>query len=475
MLPEPSYYQAATQMTGRISTLYGLPMIHSFIHSWYGQLRGYDRRAIRLRVQANQTLPPDVLEEYSRRQFQKRVMDAIERFPDYAAKVEEFRGSLPKGRQRIHPEELPVWSRRDQLQLFDKATRAPIEPSYTYSTCGSTGVPVRFYATRKGYEWKTAVSNRGYSWAGAEEGKKSVYIWGAPLKGPGITAAVKQLAGKSLHRRIYFDAFHRFGEEAKKKCCALINRSRPAAIVGYTGYLVDLARFAREHPARLKWKAKTLVIAAEGLQPGQKELLEATLAEEVFLAYGSREFMLIGMECPHHSGYHLMTDSVRVESVTDEGYAVEAGQRGRLLITDLRNAATPFIRYEIGDYGVLESDEDLCPCGLPFPLLRSVEGRLQDMVYTSDGNKISALFITHVIRQFEWIEGYQVVQDGVDKLHMKLLTQVELTAERTQPVTAMLRKRLGADMEVSYERVAELARRPSGKVALVERTLDPSI
>jgi phenylacetate-coenzyme A ligase PaaK-like adenylate-forming protein len=107
--------------------------------------------------------------------------------------------------------------------------------------------------------------------------------------------------------------------------------------------------------------------------------------------------------------------------------------------------------------------------------MRSVEGRLQDMVFTTDGDKISALFITHVIRQFEWIEGYQVVQDGVDKLHMKLLTQVELSAERTQPVTVMLRKRLGADMEVSYERVAELARRPSGKVALVERTLDPSV
>jgi phenylacetate-CoA ligase len=442
-------------------------MIHSFIHSWYGQLRGYHRRAIRLRVLANQQLPPDVLAEYSRRRFQKRVMDAIERFPAYAAKVGDFRGSLPADSRKIHPEELPVWTRQDQTKLFDKSTRAPVKDSYTYSTCGSTGVPVRFYATRESYEWKTAVSNRGYSWAGAEEGKKSVYIWGAPLKGPGIAASVKEIAGRFLHRRVYFDAFRKFGADAKKTCCSLINRSRPEAIVGYTGYLVDLARYARENPTRLKWKAKTLVIAAEGLQPGQKELLEAVLADEVFLAYGSREFMLIGMECPLHDGYHLMTDSVHVESVDDHGYPAEAGQRGRLLITDLRNAASPFIRYEIGDYGVLESPDDLCSCGLPFPLLRSVEGRLQDMVFTAGGDKISALFITHVIRQFDWIEGYQVVQDGVTKLHMKLLTRVEPSAERTQPVTAMLRKRLGSEMEVTYERVAELTRKPSGKVALV--------
>jgi phenylacetate-CoA ligase len=442
-------------------------MIKSFFNSWYGQLRGYNRRAIRLRVLENQELPPDVLEQYARRHFQKRVMDAIESFPAYAAKVEEHRGSLPANRNAIHAEELPVWLRKDQMQLFETTTQAPVESSYAYSTCGSTGVPVHFYATREGYEWKMAVSNRGYSWAGAEEGKKSVYIWGTPLKGPGFAAAIKQRAGSMLHRRVYFDAFRRFGTEAKNKCCTLINRSKPDAIVGYTGYLVDLARYAREHPGRLKWKAKTLVIAAEGLQPGQKELLEETLTNEVFLAYGSREFMLIGMECPLHKGYHLMTDSVLIESVNDEGYPVDAGQRGRLLVTDLRNAATPFIRYEIGDYGVLESINEMCSCGLPFPFLRSVDGRLQDMVYTTDGNKISALFVTYVIRQFEWIEGYQIFQDSKEKIQMKLLTQVELTTERTRPVTAMLQKRLGADMEVSYEHVDELTKRPSGKIALV--------
>ena len=448
-------------------TFFGLPMIKSFINSWYGQLRGYNRRAIRLRVHANQQLAPDVLREYTLRHFQKQVMDAIERFPEYAAKVEEYRGSLPANRNEIHAEELPVWSRSDQIQLFEKMTQAPVKSSYTYSTCGSTGVPVRFYATRTGFEWKMAVSNRGYSWAGAEEGKKAVYIWGAPLSGSGVIAAVKQCVRSRLYRRVNFDAFQQFGMEAKKECCALIDRSKPASIVGYTGYLVDLARYARDNSKQLKWKAKTLVIAAEGLQPGQKELLEETLADEVFLAYGSREFMLIGMECPLHDGYHLMTDSVLLESVNDDGYSVDAGQRGRLLITDLRNAAAPFIRYEIGDYGVLESSDDICSCGLPFPLLRSVDGRLQDMVFTTDGNKISALLVTYVIRQFEWIEGYQIVQDSIDTLHMKLLTQVELNEERTKPVTAMLRKRLGADMKVSYERVKELAKGPTGKVALV--------
>jgi hypothetical protein len=44
---------------------------------------------------------------------------------------------------------------------------------------------------------------------------------------------------------------------------------------------------------------------------------------------------------------------------------------------------------------------------------------------------------------------------------------VELNEERTRPVTAMLRKKLGEDMKVTCERVEVLARGSSGKVALV--------
>jgi phenylacetate-CoA ligase len=214
-----------------------------------------------------------------------------------------------------------------------------------------------------------------------------------------------------------------------------------------------------------------MVSAAEGLQPGQRELLQENLVDEVFLSYGSREFMSVGMECSKHIGSHVNSDNVVVEVVDDAGAPVAPGTEGRIVITDLHNAAAPFIRYEIGDVGVMGSDEP-CACGKPFPVLRSVDGRLQDVVHTPSG-PVSGLYITYTMRQFDdWIEGYQIVQDTKQRVLVRLLTRQAFTPERLAPVTALLREGLGAGMEIDYERVPELTRRRTGKVALVISSIE---
>jgi phenylacetate-CoA ligase len=178
--------------------------------------------------------------------------------------------------------------------------------------------------------------------------------------------------------------------------------------------------------------------------------------------------MSIGMECEKHDGYHLHTDNLAVEVVDDAGQSVPPGSNGRIVITDFRNAATPFIRYEIGDLGVMAPD-DACACGRPFPRLARVDGRVQDMVYTPRG-PLTGLYVTYTMRQFDWIDGYQVVQNSRSKILIRLLTGESLTAERLAPVTAMLREKLG-DMTIDYERVDSLSRKASGKVELIISTV----
>jgi phenylacetate-CoA ligase len=275
---------------------------------------------------------------------------------------------------------------------------------------------------------------------------------------------VKRAVHVALQRRTYFDVSHEFTDVDRAACCRMINRLMPHAIVGYTGMLVDLARYAREEQS-LTWKAFTLISTAEVLQCGQRELLQAQLAHEVFDSYGSREFMNIGTECPSHSGYHLQADNLWVEVVDEAGYPVPPGTEGRVVITDFHNAASPFVRYEVGDRGVMAPPAEFCGCGRPFPLLRRVEGRNQDMIYTRRG-RISALSIEDVLEKYEWVEGYQMVQPSRERLIVRVLTRTELTPERVAPVKASLRERLG-DTIIEFERVGELSRRANGKVDLV--------
>ncbi|HXV14000.1 MAG TPA: hypothetical protein VEC56_07325 [Candidatus Krumholzibacteria bacterium] len=437
----------------------------------YGDARGYRRRAIRRRVGANQRLSYDELTGLGEREFLGHVYRSIARFPYYAERVKAHRGSIPKPGEPLRPEELPVWTRHDQREFFAQQER-PADSMFAHQTSGSTSLPIRFHITRESWEWRNAIVDRAYAWAHAEEGRKSLYVWAADQKRPDFKQRVKHGVHMALQRRVQFDAFQQFGDAEREACVRLINRFRPHAIVGYTGQLVDIARYVRDHPGLLTWKAKTLVNAAEGLQPGQRELLQRYLVEEVFLSYGCREFMSIGMECDRHVGYHLNTDNLLVEVVGDDGMRVTPGQEGRIVVTDFHNGATPFIRYEIGDIGIMAPTDERCACGKPFPLLKSVDGRLQDVIQTSNG-PISALYITYTMRQFDdWIEGYQVVQDTKDRVKVRLLTKSELTPERLGPVEALLRKKLGPSMTIEFERARELTRRRSGKVALVISSIE---
>ncbi len=440
--------------------------MYKVLSKLYGQLRGYGRWGICRQVWNAALMSPEAIDEMQAELFQKRVHDAIKRFPLYADKVKEFRGSLPKSGEHIDICELPIWTRDDQNRLFDSLSGSPIENSFMHATGGSTGTPTRFYVTRESYEWRTAVSNYGYFLAGADEGQKSFYVWGTPIKNPTVLKRVKSGVHHWLQRRTYFDSFN-FDDERKKICCHKINRIKPYSIVGYTGNLVELARFVRDNPGILKWKSRTLITAAEGLLPGQRELLEQYLADEVFRSYGSREFMMIGMECWQHNGYHLLGTNLYTEVVDDYGMPLPPGEQGRIVVTDLRNAANPFIRYEIGDLGVMDYSGDRCPCKLPFVRLRDVVGRIQEVIVRADGEKLTALFIPHLMKEFTWIDGYQIVQNSPGDITVNIISDCELNDQMVIPIQNALCEKLGRDMRIGFARVDRLQKSKSGKTPIV--------
>lgn len=438
----------------------------TLISALYGQARGYRRLSIRREVAANEQLPRAILAVRSDRLLREHVHRCIRRFPAYADRVKAHRGSLPREGEPLRLAELPIWTRHDQIEFFGAQER-PSDSHYVHESGGSTGIVVRFHITRESYEWRTAIMDRVYGWAGAEEGARSLHIWGT-TKAASRVHGYKVLVHRALQRRTYFNTLREFTDQERAACCDAINRNRPRAIVGYTGMLVDIARYAREHQA-LTWKASTLISTAETLQCGQRELLQAQLAHDVFDSYGSREFMNIGSECSLHAGYHINADNLRVEVVDPYGNPVDPGVEGRIVVTDFRNAATPFVRYEVGDMGVMAPPGETCRCGRPLPLLRRVEGRTQDVIYTRRG-MVSALNIQDVLEHFDWIEGYQLIQPAREEIIIKLLARVELTEERLLPLRSRLRSQLG-DLTVRIERVDELTRRPNGKIEMVTSSI----
>lgn len=434
----------------------------TLISTLYGQARGYRRLDIRRRVFANEKLSAATLSRLGEEEFQHHVHRSLTRFPFYAERVKAHRGSLPRPGERVRPEELPVWTREVQREFFAQQER-PADALYTRQSSGSTSTPVAYYATRESYEWRTSIMDRVYTWARAEEGVRSVHVWGSdtiPIQG---FHRIKRRVHLVLQRRYFFNAFQEFDDTELVACCNLINRIRPHAIVGYTGLLADIARFARDHKT-LHWKARTVVTTAEGLLPGQRELIEQTLGREVFNSYGSREVMNIATECEKHRGMHMATDNLRVEVVDQRGIPVPPGTEGRVVVTDLHNAASPMIRYEVGDIGVMWPEEP-CACGRPFPRLASVVGRMQEVIQTP-GGPVTMIWFGILLKDYPWVDGFQVVQTQPDQLTLRLLTRSELTPELITPLSTALLQRVG-NMRLHFERVDALTRRPNGKAQLL--------
>lgn len=432
---------------------------YGWLRDVWGSFRGYNRRSIRRSVALASGCTADELNARTLELRQIALSTALARFPRYAERVRECTGTDEI--KRLAFEDLPVLNKTDIMWMLDDPDRKTDEHVIMHATGGSTGQPFRFAMTRASYEWRTAVSDRGYSWAGAEEGRQSFYVWGTSISPSGWRQGMKRYVHHWLQNRRYFDSFH-FDDEQKAACCNQINRFRPHALVGYAGNLIELARYVECHPGVLRWRARTGVTAAEGLRPGMRELIEEHLVDEVFMSYGSREFMLIGMESEQHAGYHLSSDNLYVEVVDDAGRPCGSGETGRIVVTDLHNTATPFMRYAIGDLGAMGE-----PCGLPFPVLERVEGRLQEVIVKPDGERLTALFVPHLMKEFAWVDGYQIVQLAPGKITVNLVTSADDWERQSKAIVPHLKARLGDEMVIEVAQVDKLKKKRSGKTPIV--------
>ena len=327
------------------------------------------------------------------------------------------------------------------------------------STGGSTGQPLHFGYTKESYEWRVAMSMRGYSWAGAGPGTKQAYIWGAQLGKSSTFTCFKEMMHHYIDRQFYFNCFN-FDEIEMAKCIKKISSFKPECIIGYTNPLYDFARYI-EGNGGLDFTPKGIICAAEKVHDYQRLVMEKVFGCDVFNTYGSREFMLIASECEKHEGLHICAENLIVEIIKDDGSSAKPGEIGRIIITDLHNYGMPFIRYEIGDIGV--ATDMLCSCGRGLPIIGDVAGRTLDMIKTSEGKTIPGEFFPHLMKDFPDIYRFQVIQEKIDHLVIQLVPAGRISDTTKDKIKIEIRKVVGRTMNVNYQIVSDIPLNATGK------------
>lgn len=360
---------------------------------------------------------------------------------------------------------IPVTDKKSIRENYEEMRAANYNSkTWKKSTGGSTGEPLHFEYTPESYDWRVAASKRGYSWAGCEDGAKQAYIWGTAIGKVSPFKKLKESLHHSFLRQKYFNCFE-FSEKDITRAIVSLNRYKPEIIVGYTNPLYNFARYAKEY-TNVDFKPKAVISAAEALHDFQRKEISSVFGCNVFNTYGSREFMLIASECENHRGLHINMENLLVEVLREDGSPAASGEEGEIIITDLHNYGMPFIRYRIGDMGIMAADKT-CSCGRGLPLLANVTGRSLDIIKTPDGRNVPGEYFPHLMKEFSEIKKFQVIQKELDSIVMKVVAEKDSDLLDTRTIEAEILKTLGPFVSLKFEVVKDIPLTRSGKMRVV--------
>ena len=333
---------------------------------------------------------------------------------------------------------------------------------YRSHTSGSTGTPICLWADRAAVRaWYALFEARWRRWNRVTRFERWAVVGGQPVVEIDRRTPPFWVWNAPM-RQLYVSAYHIAPWSAE----AIVQEMKKQRVVYLWGYASALSELSSEilDQGLESPQFKVVISNAEPLSGWQRDVIGRAFGCRVVSTYGMSEMVAGASEC-EHGGMHLWPEAGIIEVLNDEDEPVPPGQFGRFVCTGLLNDVMPLIRYEVGDCGALAPPDEACPCGRGLPMLRSIEGRVDDVVQTPDGRRIGRL--DTVFKSDLPIRAAQIVQETPDELRV-LLVPGEGFSERTEEhLAALVRSKTGAKMRVSIEKVADIPKGANGKRRLV--------
>lgn len=415
----------------------------------------------------NQYRPPEIIRQQQERKFLELIRHSKANVPYYRKtlknikieKLEDITRIPFLTKQKIH----------DNIENL-KASNLPEERFIPNSTGGSTGEKMVFYNDSSSH--LNAFLMRGNSWAGWEVGDRQAQLWGAHYDLSRAKTFINKLKTSLIHRNIMMSSYS-MTEQDMMEYREKINRFKPKLITGYASALNLFSEFLKNHDLEIH-SPEGIISSAETLYDYQRKKIESAFGCRVLNRYGCREVGNIAHECGEQNGLHIFTEHILLEVVDENGNPCKPGETGEIVISKLDNYAFPFIRYKIGDLGVIS--DRTCPCGRNLPLLEEVKGRVFDLIVGTNGNRLAGTFWTILLREYvDGIVKYQVIQEEPGELLLRL--QVDETYSRQQEprLIEKIREKCGKDMSIDIEFVDKMPLTESGKHRFIISRVSPFV
>jgi phenylacetate-CoA ligase len=325
-------------------------------------------------------------------------------------------------------------------------------------TSGSTGTPITVYvSTADLRRWYALSEARWLGWNGVGRLDRWAILGGRMVAAPGRSRPPFWVWNAPM-RQLYLSSYH-LAPSTVRDYCEAMRRHEVVYLLGYPSAIAELARGARETAVTCP-PLKVVISNAEPLLPGQRKTIQEAFGCPVRDTYGMAEMVAAAGECERGS-LHLWPEVGVVEVLDDNDRPVPPGETGRLVCTGLLNQHMPLIRYDVGDRGALAPPGEQCDCGRTLPILKGVEGRLDDVVITRDGRRIGRL--DTVFKTDMPIRVAQIVQEKGMGLIVKVVPAPGYGDDTRALIKERLQDRVGV-MDIDIREVPSIPRGAAGKL-----------
>lgn len=361
-------------------------------------------------------------------------------------------------------EDLPIMKKKDfQKPLIERLSHGySIKNVYINKTSGSSGDPMVFAKDKFCHALIWVNIMRRFNWYQMDYNHSlQARFYGMPLEFiPNKILRLKDFLSNRYRMNI-FD----LSDTGLEKITNHFKNKKFDYINGYTNTIVLLAKYLKKKDIILKEICPTLkvcIATSEMLFEDDKILLENQLGIPIINEYGASELDIIAMQSPNGE-FKVNAENLFVEILDEENNILPNGEEGRIVVTNLYNKAHPFIRYEVGDYGVLDEKSTL-----KNPILKKLIGRTNDVALLPSGKKSPGMTFYSITKKLFGDEGnvkeFIIKQTKLDTFVIEYTSEKPLTTSEIEKMNQVFSSYLEPNLNYIYNRKSILERSKSGKL-----------
>ena len=420
------------------------------------KIKGFPIDRARQRLQEIQALTPEQHREFVQTQRLKIVNYHLQHNPYYKSLL---------GRDSVDSwAQIPLLTKADlQRPLTERLSKGyPKNKVYVNKTSGSSGHPFIFAKDKFSHAmtWAYIIQSFGKYNLDFNHSYQARF-YGIPLGFPGYQ---KERLKDLMSKRYRFPIFDLQDKELEK-ILKHFKIKRFEYINGYTSSIVLFAKFLKERGLVLNEICPSLrlcMVTSEMLFDSDKQLMEEVFGVPVVNEYGASELDLIAFTHPNGE-FVLNSDTLFTEVVDEAGNPLPDGEVGKLVITSLFNKAHPFIRYEIGDIGVIKYNKNTNRY-----ILKKLIGRTNDIAHLPSGKTVPGLtfyYVTKsVIEDSGKVKEFIVIQKALDQFEIQYVSASPLEESEKATMIKALETYLEPGLKLDFQHREVITRSARGKL-----------